>query len=62
VIRKVGKENLIVVATERKIISLHGGSLLLDTGDIELDKELTGYAGIITGYRRSAVHRISQTR
>ncbi|HUO42884.1 MAG TPA: ATP-NAD kinase family protein [Methylomirabilota bacterium] len=62
VIRKVGKENLIVVATEQKVVSLHGRPLLVDTGDTELDKELTGYVRIITGYRRSAVHRISQTR
>lgn len=61
VIRKVGRNNLIVVATEQKILSLHGRPLLVDTGDVELDQDLAGYVKITTGYRRSAVHKISQS-
>ena len=60
-IRKVGRNNLIVVATEQKILSLCGRPLLVDTGDVELDQDLTGYVKITTGYRRSAVHRVSQS-
>jgi len=35
--------------------------LLVDTGDVELDRDLTGYVKITTGYRRSAVYRIPQS-
>ena len=60
-VRKLGKDSLIVVATERKILSLRGRSLLVDTGDRELDQTLIGYIRVITGYRRSAVCRVGRS-
>lgn len=49
VLRKAGIKNLIVVATPHKLEEID--SLLVDTGDIELDKELSGRRQVVTGYR-----------
>ena len=59
VIRRVGRENIVVVATEGKLIALHNTPLLVDTGDPDVDRLLTGYVHVITGYRRQAVRRVS---
>ena len=59
VIRRVGNDNIIVVATRGKLLELRGKPLLVDTGDSELDEELSGYVKVVTGYRESQVHRVS---
>ncbi|MBS7622146.1 ATP-NAD kinase family protein [Candidatus Bathyarchaeota archaeon] len=59
VIRKVGKDNIVIVATESKMAALKGMPLLVDTGDREVDEMLKGYCRVVTGYRRSAVYRIA---
>ena len=55
VIRRVGKDNIMIVATKHKIHSLKTKRLLVDTGDSQLDKELSGYVKAITGYREFSV-------
>ena len=49
-IRAIGKENIIVVATKTKLLALNGRPLICDTGDGELDDELTGYIKVTTGF------------
>lgn len=61
VIRKVGREGIVVVATAGKMASLGGGPLLVDTGDSRLDDELAGYVRVLTGYRRELVYRVASS-
>lgn len=58
VIREVGGENIIVVATPNKLASLRGKPLLVDTGDKETDKMLDGYFKVVTEYGRRVVCRV----
>ncbi len=57
VIRMVGKDNIIIIATQQKLLSLVG-PLYVDTGDADLDQSLTGYTRVITGYRDETVWKI----
>jgi predicted polyphosphate/ATP-dependent NAD kinase len=49
VIRRVGVDNVVVTATQEKLASLGGRPLVVDTGDPDLDRELSGYAKVICG-------------
>ena len=49
VLKLIYKKDMIVVATEDKISRLD--CLRVDTGDIEVDKNLKGYIKVITGYK-----------
>ena len=56
VIRMVGKENIIVIATKSKIRSLK--NLRVDTGDSELDEELKGFIRVIIDYGEEMVVKV----
>ena len=58
IIRKVGRENLLIIATKEKLVSLGGRPLLVDTGDAALDQELSGYMRIITGYGDYVIYKV----
>ena len=59
VIRRVGVDNVIVVATRRKLASLERRPLMVDTGSREIDRELSGYIMVTTGRSESAMVRVS---
>lgn len=50
VIRAIGRENIIIVATKTKLEALEQRPLLVDTGDVALDNELSGFVKVTTGY------------
>ncbi|MGM0603022.1 MAG: ATP-NAD kinase family protein [Bacillota bacterium] len=50
VLKKVGKNNIIVAATRGKLSALDG-PLLIDTGNKELNKELSGYYKVVIGHQ-----------
>lgn len=56
VIEKVGLENILVLATPYKLSQTK--YLLVDTGNEELDRKLSGYRKIITGYHQLEMKRI----
>jgi len=58
VIRMVSRDNLIVIATLNKLLSLPKLRLLVDTGDREIDLSLSGYIRVIVDYRRELVVKV----
>ncbi len=58
VLRRVGKQGLIVVATRTKIHGLGGRPLLVDSGDPQVDALFEGYIQVITGWREAIVYPI----
>lgn len=58
VIKKVGKEGIIVLATLDKITTLKGAPLLVDTGDKKIDKHLSGYMKVISGLGERIVLKV----
>ena len=59
VIRRVGTDNIIVVATRRKLGSLGRRPLMVDTGSREIDHEFSGYIMVTTGRSESAMVKVS---
>jgi len=51
IIRKVGKERIIIAATTRKLRNIDGSVMRIDTGDPEVDELLRGYIKVVTDYR-----------
>lgn len=56
ILRRVGKENIHIIAARGKILALNGRPLLVDTNDPELDVAFGGYHPVITGYRETIMY------
>ena len=59
ILTKIGKENIIIVATKEKLASLHGRPLLVDTGNVAVDKMLSGYIRVSMGLGSYAVYKVA---
>ena len=58
VIRKVGKEQIEIVATKEKLAGLGGQPMHVDTGDTDADEYLKGYYKIIFKNSDSAIYKV----
>ncbi|WP_041522628.1 ATP-NAD kinase family protein [Gilvimarinus agarilyticus] len=62
IIRRVGRDNIILIATTEKLQALNGRPLQLDTNDPELDQQLAGAWPVITGYQQQILYPVGNTR
>lgn len=58
IIKRVGKEKIIVVATRNKLRSVPENALRVDTGDAVVDAVLRGYIKVIVDYREWRMIRV----
>ncbi len=58
VIRRMGKDNIQVIATPEKLHALQGQPIRVDTGDEQLNEELCGMIQVVTGYDEHTLYRV----
>ncbi|MFT6101899.1 MAG: putative polyphosphate/ATP-dependent NAD kinase [Granulosicoccus sp.] len=60
VLRRVTKQNTIVLITPSKLAELEHRPLLMDSGDVALDSEWSGLTTVHTGYQQTAVYPLNR--
>jgi len=58
-LKHLNKDNILLVATKSKLTNLSGRPLIVDSGDMALDKQLSGLISIITGYHDQVLYPIA---
>ncbi len=59
VVDRVGPENVMVVASQTKLLSLCGRPLLVDSGDPLLDERFSGYLQVVTDFGRRTMYKVA---
>ncbi|MEW6989545.1 ATP-NAD kinase family protein [Colwelliaceae bacterium 6441] len=59
VIKHIGKENIIIIATKTKLSALNSRPLIADTGDSLLDQSLSGFMTVTTGYNDHVLYPVA---
>jgi predicted polyphosphate/ATP-dependent NAD kinase len=55
----LGKDNILLVATKSKLQNLSGRPLIVDSGDMATDQQLSGLISIITGYHDQVLYPVA---
>ncbi|HVI39369.1 MAG TPA: ATP-NAD kinase family protein [Anaerovoracaceae bacterium] len=61
VLEKIGKENIIILSVNSKIIELQGSPLFINTGNSSMDRSLAGYYRIKVGYDTDVMYKVSDS-
>lgn len=59
VIRRAGRNGITILASQQKLLSLEEKRLLVDTGDLALDRELAGYWRVVVGPQEDMVMQVA---
>ena len=58
-LKRLNKDNILLVATKTKLSNLSGRPLIVDSGDTDVDLQLSGLISIITGYHDQVLYPIA---
>jgi predicted polyphosphate/ATP-dependent NAD kinase len=59
IIKAIGKENIIIIATKSKLSALQSRPLIADTGDSEIDQILAGFMTVTTGFNDQVLYPVA---
>ncbi len=58
-LRRIGRENIQLLASKTKLKALQGRPLIVDSGDPELDRNFAGLIRITTGFHDAVLYRVA---
>jgi len=59
VIRRIGRDKILIICLAGKIAALRGRPLLVDTGDPKVDQMLAAYFEVVTGYHEAIIYKVA---
>lgn len=58
-LRQLGKQDMLLVGTKNKLANLSGRPLIVDSGDVLLDQQMSGLIKVVTGYHDQVLYPIA---